>query len=650
VLRDAQGRVMPVALFQADGGSTPSAASTAQDAGAGSGWHYRIGGVALEGIDLSYADATLSPALSYETRIDSLALRDLDSRSRSPGTFDARVGLAEGGRLDANGKLRLDPLLANARVQLSQFDLRPLQPLLARVAALELKGGSGSADAAVNYRSTAQGVALQASGQVAVAELQIDEAQSGAPFLAWKHATAELITYSHAARRLEIGNVRISRPRGKLEISEDRKLNVLQVLKSRPAGQASGRPARTPNTGQAQTDVPFAFRVDRLRLVDGTLHFADRSLVLPFERDIESFDATVVNLSSRPSTRARLEANGRIAPYGVAKASGDIDFSSPRDFTDIRAQFSNVRLPPLSPYTLTFAGRAIAAGTLWLDVRYRILDGELQGSNEVTIEDLELGERVEERTALNIPLDLAVALLTDEQGRFRISVPVRGDLDNPSFDYGQVIRTAITDTLRRVVTAPFRFIGRLFGGGGESLDAIAFQPGSAALTPPQQDKLNTVAKALAERPQVALVVQPGFAPEADARALREARVKRELAQRAGLRLRPGEDPGPVAFSNQRVQRAIARMAEERLGRDALGRGAGGEDEGFYEMLYERLVAAQPLATDPRELAQQRTQSIVEYLLRTGEVERERVAPADPRQVQATEDAVETELRLKAGGG
>jgi hypothetical protein len=45
-------------------------------------------------------------------------------------------------------------------------------------------------------------------------------------------------------------------------------------------------------------------------------------------------------------------------------------------------------MPPLSPYTLTFAGYSIRAGSLWLDVRYVINDGELAGTNDVIIEAL----------------------------------------------------------------------------------------------------------------------------------------------------------------------------------------------------------------------------------------------------------------------
>jgi hypothetical protein len=42
-----------------------------------------------------------------------------------------------------------------------------------------------------------------------------------------------------------------------------------------------------------------------------------------------------------------------------------------------------------------------------------------------------------------LPLDLAIALLTDSQGKINASVPVEGDLDHLEFGYGKLIWQAI---------------------------------------------------------------------------------------------------------------------------------------------------------------------------------------------------------------
>ncbi len=131
---------------------------------------------------------------------------------------------------------------------------------------------------------------------------------------------------------------------------------------------------------------------------------------------------TIVGLSSEPETRAELEIGGVVPPNGAASAAGSFATTDPASFLDIETKFDNVAMPQLSPYTATFAGRKVAAGRLWLDVDYEIVDSQLRGQNNITMSDLELGERVESPTAMDLPLELAVALVKDGDGRIRLAV------------------------------------------------------------------------------------------------------------------------------------------------------------------------------------------------------------------------------------
>src|SRR5690606_31915397 len=133
----------------------------------------------------------------------------------------------------------------------------------------------------------------------------------------------------------------------------------------------------------------------------------------------------------------------------------------------------------------------------------------------------ELGERVEAPDAADWPLDLAIALLKDSQGRISMEIPVSGDVGDPKFDYGQVIRNAIGSALRSIVSAPFRALASLFGGRDvEEVRRVLFDPGSDRLLPAEQEKLEEIAKALQARPELRLVVHGPYDPVQDARALR----------------------------------------------------------------------------------------------------------------------------------
>jgi hypothetical protein len=133
-----------------------------------------------------------------------------------------------------------------------------------------------------------------------------------------------------------------------------------------------------------------------------------------------------------------------------------------------------------------------------------------------------------------------------------------------------VIWKAVGNLLTRIVTAPFRALGRLFGGGsGEQLESVTFDAGSDKLAPPEREKLQHVAQALAKRPQLKLTVPAQYGETADGAALRARAVRLEIDRRAGIKLQPGEAAGPLDLGNRAVRSAIRELYAARFGDAAL---------------------------------------------------------------------------------
>jgi hypothetical protein len=156
-----------------------------------------------------------------------------------------------------------------------------------------------------------------------------------------------------------------------------------------------------------------------------------------------------------------------------------------------------------------------------------------------------------------------------------------------------------------------------------------------------------------------LVVRGPYDPQADAKRLSLERVRAQLASAMGLRLRPGEHPGPIAFGSADTQKALEALLEaadpngvatlanrfkERTGRapdrinPVLGVfGRPSKDVAFYEAMYERLVELDPLPESAvRVLAGSRVQTIVEALERDG-IGRDRLQAGGITSVSADKD-------------
>ena len=116
------------------------------------------------------------------------------------------------------------------------------------------------------------------------------------------------------------------------------------------------------------------------------------------------------------------------------------------------------------------------------DFEYKLTRGTLDGSNHIVLEDFYLGESVPSPDALNVPIKLALSVLRNSEGEVVLNVPVGGSLTAPNFDFAQTIRSAIGTALGNVASAPFKFLGSLFGAPDADLSRVEFPPGRAEVT------------------------------------------------------------------------------------------------------------------------------------------------------------------------
>jgi outer membrane protein OmpA-like peptidoglycan-associated protein len=326
---------------------------------------------------------------------------------------------------------------------------------------------------------------------------------------------------------------------------------------------------------------------------------------------------------------------------------------------------------------MKFAGYKIADGKISLDLQYKVRNSQLEGANQIVIDKLTLGERVDSPDAFKLPLELAIAILKDSDGRIDLGLPVSGSMDDPQFSYGALIWKAFTTLLTKIVTAPFRALGSMFGISGEKLESINFDPGSDRLLPPEREKLKQVAQALSKRPQLKLSVPGQYSEAADGAALKARAVRVEIDKRAGVKVEAGEAPGPLDLSNRAVRGAMRDLYAERFGAAELDKqmkaaeggaaapaggtaAADGKPEPaqeklpilqrvgkmvqgepqvadatpFYHKLQERLEQNQPLESDAlTQLGARRTSAILAALTEAG-VDPARAAAAAPEKVDS----------------
>ncbi len=675
VVRGQNGRIRLLEMFNpADKGRLKrDIAETGLKARAeGKPWSISLDTIEMNGFRVALQDNTIAPAIVYDLKDIRASLKSLTNDGKTPIDFKTDLKVVQGGSVKVSGQVSQIGDRVDARAKITGINLKPLSPAVAKFTTLALESGNISASARVKYRSAKSGPKLRASGSVSVNNLMLNEEGTGERFLEWKKMSANGLKFGLSPDRLQIEDVKLLEPGAKVVIFKDRSVNLAKVIKSSDVvgGETSTQQEQAPPVVPSKDRKLFPVSIERIRVEKGVVDFADFSLVLPFATPVTDFSGGATGISSDPASRTMIQLEGKVDEYGLTTVEGGMSPFAPKTFTDLTVSFQNVDMMPLSPYSATFAGRKIASGTLNLKLEYKIQNSELLGDNKVVLEQFTLGERVEAPNAINLPLDLAIALLTDTEGKIDVAVPVKGNVDHPKFSYGHVIRQALVNLITKVVTAPFRALGGLLGDKGEQMDAISFHPGSDRLLPPELKKLKNVVEALEKRPQLRIVVQGRFDPKIDGEALRTERVRFALAEQMGVKLSPDEAPGPVAFNTAKTQKALEKLLKMRAGDKAVADfktqyekktgkkakqvkpylalfGWESSDIAFYQGIFEELVKLEPLLdNDLQDLAQRRAEVIVKELKTTGGLSPTRVTTGSSGPVEkASTDAVNTSLTL-----
>jgi hypothetical protein len=628
--------------------------------------------VALSGFQVKFSDLTVkpdAPIINLEDMAVSLANVD----GKSPMTFDAGFKVREGGQIKASGTVDPSGPAVESEVEVAELGLTAFQPYVSQAATVDLESGTFSTRGKIRHGIKAAGAQTDYQGGFKLDNLHVSENDGKETLVGWKSAQTAQLTVQLEPNRLEIGDLKVLKPVGKFIIEKDHSLNVTKVIKLHPNAKKAEAPAKA---SSAAKDDAFPYRVRRILVSEGEVDFADLSLITPFGTKIHELKGVVAGVSSVKNARAQIKLDGRVDDYGTANVDGELNASDPKAFTNISVVFRNVEMSRLTPYSGKFAGRKIDSGKLSVDLKYKIDKSQLAGDNKLVVERLTLGEKVQSPDAMDLPLDLAIALLEDSNGVIDLGLSVSGSLDSPEFSYGALIWKALVNLLTKIVTSPFRALAALVPGGGEGgLDSVAFEAGRPDIPPPEKEKLAKLAGALQKRPQLKLGVQGRYNPETDRAELKSAGVRRAVATRLGQKLDPAEDPGAVDFSSPETGKALEAMFSERFGADALkalkaeqeaalekakkdaatAKTTGGtptaaeEDPGqFAKNLFARLAGAEPVDDAALvKLADARAQAIVAELTDAGQLPAERIK-VKPSAADDKKDSVSAALNLEAG--
>lgn len=499
-------------------------------------WQVSLDSFTVQNNRLSYTDNSLELPFALSSNLNG-SISNISNQADARFPLDLTLTLNSGGNLSLQGDAQAIPQPGIlAALQIQSLNLTVVQPYLNEFAFIEL--GNGTLDVTSELTVDAS-EPLSINGSVALQDLTASDSQLNETLLAAEELAIDALNLSLASNSLEISEVLLESPFARIVVNEDGSTNLGRTLKPVQTTESVGNPEpETLESEQPEQTTPLVITVGQIRVNDGSANFTDKDLPIVFNANIQQLSGLAEGFATNSSQATRVAMEGQVDEFGLVQVNGNLRPFAVTEQSLIDVDFTNIDMPTMTPYVIKFAGREIDDGSVDLNLHYEITNGELDANNQLVLNKLILGERVEHPDAMDLPLDLALALLKDSNGVIDLEVPISGDVNDPEFDFGPAIRRAITNVFTNIVAAPFRLLGNLVGSEDSSLESIRFLPGRIDIAAPEREVLLQLGNALQQRPDLMLEI-PAITVLEDELALKTARVN-EKVDEALRALEPGD--------------------------------------------------------------------------------------------------------------
>ena len=608
--------------------SEPAAANATQDETTES-WQFGLDELVIAKSGAEFVRDMGAADLEMGISDISCRLENLSNVQGEEASLNATLQLENEGSLQAQGGFSLSPLKAGLDLRLSNLDLHPFAPVIRNYAELSLNQGALDLTGrlSLNDTGTEGEPSFSFEGDTAIRNLDTTEVDQERKFLAWKGLWLRDLAFDSAAPSVRIREVDLTGLDTQMIVYPDGGSNMDRVF-----------PAKTPAEEGIEAESGdgsrMRFAIDTIKLDQGRLGFEDRSVSPSFQTAITDMQCRIENLSNQDMQSSDISVQANIDGSAPLAVNGSMNLLGERFLADLDLDLSNVSLSPFTAYSGKYIGYAISKGKFFLDSQVVIKGSELESDHSLLLDQFTLGESVESPQAVNAPVKLGIALLKNRKGEIRIDKSVGGDLSDPEFTVGDMVMRVFVNVLIKAAKSPFAILGAMFDWRGDDINRISFEPGASSLDEKSEEKLQTLAKALYERPELNVDVLGRADASRDRAALREIRFRRLLREQKYQAMNEAEKADTNIADVRISQEEYSTYLWEAYKKAPMDRpeNASGDPKKLpREELEERLRASVSVSGEAlRQLASERGKKVLDFLRENGPVDPERLFRQNPQ--------------------
>jgi outer membrane protein OmpA-like peptidoglycan-associated protein len=377
----------------------------------------------------------------------------LENKKNSKAKVALALQINQAGTVKVNGTAGMDPLSADLEVLSDKIVLKSFQPYVDTAINAQIISGTTSSKGRILYKGKEGQPQIRYQGELRLDDLEIRDNVKAEDFITKEQFKASGVVLDIHPNKLNVKDVLVDKLHASVTIDQNGTVNVIQAFTPIPdKGEKEKEDLieRLVNFLILQIKGPIPIQIDMVRLKDLSVDLIDGSITPSYKTQLEITEGMMKGLSSDPSARADFKIAGTIDQSATIKSAGQMNPLNAMQYAKVDFALKDFMLKPVSPYSSKYAGYKIAEGTLDLDLKYRVDDSTFTGDNKIFVDRLALGDKVDSPAATNLPVALAVAVLTGGDGSITLQVPISGNINDPQFDIGQIILSALTGAMTDV--------------------------------------------------------------------------------------------------------------------------------------------------------------------------------------------------------
>ncbi len=367
---------------------------------------------------------------------------------------DLEFAFKNGGFFKSNLNINPNDGEFDANIEINGLNLKAFYEYVAQYA--EINDFDGTMNSTINiHGNTNEATKSIVSGVVEVSDLKMVD-QSNKEFLKAHHITADLDQIDYANNTYKFGTITLTQPYVYFEMDSITN-NYFKIFKLEEESGGDGEMAVSNTTSDTIASEKLYYEIDKLKVNQGLMDYSDNLTgerfdyhlnAITIDSDTLKSDARWINIYSDMllNNRGNLKSKLGINPNDY-------------DNLDLDVVVENFLLSDVNIYVNYYTGHNILLGDFYYYSKSKITDGDIQSENQLLVKNVAVENK--KGGLYTLPLKFALFLLKDKNGDVNLTVPVRGNMNDPEVNIRKLVWTTIKNKITGAAANPIGSLASL---------------------------------------------------------------------------------------------------------------------------------------------------------------------------------------------